>query len=131
MKCLNQIYDIYDYLYYRLYSWHLKKWKGWYGPEIAALFGPGILISLNIGPLIIVAIDYFGSESLRNSDYVIVVASIFIIFSYLLYIFNNRYLLILQKYRKEDKGKLKKKNIDMWLYIGGSILFAVLFTILA
>ena len=129
-KVTRPVCDIYEYLYYRLYNWQLNLWKGKYAPEIAALFGPGVLVSFNIGAPVIVFIDCFGSESLRNSDYVTVITSAIVIFTYLWFIFNNRYLRILQKYKKKSKAQLKKRTVGMWLYITGSILFAVLLTIL-
>ena len=129
-KVTRPVCDIYEYLYYRLYNWQLNLWKGKYAPEISALFGPGVLISLNIGVPIIACINCFGSESLRNSDYVVVVTSIIVIFPYLFFILNNRFLLILQKYKKENKEQRKKRTIEVWIYIICSILFAVLFTII-
>ena len=130
MKLLNQIYDIYEYLYYYLYNWQLNLWKGKYSPEISALFGPSILIILNIGVPILLIIKCFAPESISGDDCSIIIGLFFSWLCYYLFIGNNKYLRVYQKYKKESREQRKKNTRRMKLYVFFSILFAILFVIL-
>lgn len=110
----------FKYLFYRLYSWNLKKWGKNDIPHWNALFGVSFMMFLNIG-LIGLLLQLFGikiflREKLPKIEIVLIMVSIYII-NYFLLINKNKYKLIVAEFKNEDLKDRRIKTIVLWLYL--------------
>lgn len=59
MNILKQIYEIYEYLFYRTYIWQLRLWGEKRSPEVAGLLLPTSLFTfVFVGPIVGVYIHW-------------------------------------------------------------------------
>lgn len=120
---------LFKYLYYRLYTWNLKKWGENDLPQWNALFGVSFMMFLNLG-LLGLLLQFLGVNIyLRNElpikKLIIIMLGLFVI-NYFLFIRKRDYILIIKELKKESIKKRKINTILVWLYV---ILSFALFAI--
>ncbi|KKC50447.1 hypothetical protein [Porphyromonas gulae] len=114
---------IFEYMYYRLYAWNLRKWKKSDYPEGNALIGVSFVMSMNVA-LVLLVLEYagvirimFGEE---HQDHRKVLAiSIYVIsllISYFHFCRKKKYRKLVQKYAHESKKERFWKTLILWLF---------------
>jgi hypothetical protein len=117
--------EFFRYLYYRLYSWNLKKWGEKDIPHFNALLGVTFMMVMNVFVLINL-VDVFGlydlygpaKEKLRTFEMG------FVVFFFVLTLINHswlvrdrKYLPLPKRYEGESKQLRLRKVIVLWLYV--------------
>lgn len=117
---------LYQYLYYRLYSWNIKTWGNEDMPQWNALYGVSFMMFLNLGLIALLlqsfGIDIFSRESIPKKG-IIIIALLILFINYFLFIKNKKYLSLKKKFEKENLKKRKVNTFLLWLYIILSFLF--------
>lgn len=104
MNILKQIYEIYEYLFYRTYIWQLRLWGEKRSPEVAGLLLPTSLFTfVFVGPIVGVL---HSLEVPNNEELGILLAVIFTFVAHRLFISDGQYLSIADNIVM----KLKKNN---------------------
>lgn len=115
MKIFRQIYDIYEYLFYRTYVWQLRLWGEERSPEVAGLLLPTSLFTfVFIGPIVG---TLHTLEVPNNEGISLLLAVIFAFVSYRLFVSDGRYLSIADKYRNETKEKQRQRMRQVWIFL--------------
>lgn len=111
---------LYRYLYYRLYSWNLKRWGEKDLPQWNALFGVSFMMFLNLGlvGLLLQAfgLNIFQRDELPKKELIVLMVGLFIL-NYFLFIRNGNYLSIVKELKKESSNKRKASTFLIWLYV--------------
>jgi hypothetical protein len=111
---------LYRYLYYRLYSWNLKRWGEKDLPQWNALFGVSFMMFLNLGlvGLLLQAfgLNIFQRDELPKKELIVLMVGLFIL-NYFLFIRNGNYLSIVKELKKESSNKRKANTFLIWLYV--------------
>jgi hypothetical protein len=118
----------FEYLYYRLYSWNLRKHGERDTPQWNALFAVSFMMFENLC-LIGLIIQFFGirvfsSHSVPKLQVAFVMFSIYII-NYWIFVRNKNYKKIHKKYSNESSNIKKRKAIWLWVYFIGSFVFGI------
>ena len=123
-KIILIIIDSYNYLFYRIYKWQ-KRINGKYSaPEIAARILPINMILWSLALPFLYVIDLLGIE--LNSVYIMI--PLFILYS----IYDDQ-LNINQfenKYENETIFERKQRTKKMWILIGITIIWIIIFVLL-
>ena len=102
---------LYQYLYYRLYSWNIKTWGNEDMPQWNALYGVSFMMFLNLGLIALLlqsfGIDIFSRESIPKKG-IIIIALLILFINYFLFIKNKKYLSLKKKFEKENNPKMQK-----------------------
>ena len=122
--------EFFRYLYYRLYSWNLKKWGESDMPQYNALLGITFMMALNllfcIYLLEVVGIcELFGGEKDFFKWAMMTVFGILSLINYSWLVRDRQYLKLPKRYEGESKLQRRRKVIILWLYVivsFGSIL---------
>jgi hypothetical protein len=108
----------YKYLYYRIYSWNLKRWGSNDIPHWNALFGVSYMMLSNVfivGAILeIYGIEFFDDQSIRQL--IICLANLILIINYFCFVFNKKYLKISKEFSNEDKRKRNLNALLLWVY---------------
>jgi hypothetical protein len=110
---------LYEYLYYRLYSWNLKTWGQSDLPQWNALFGVSFMMLLNIS-LIGLLLQLFGvniflGDELPKREIVILMLGLFVL-NYFLFIHKSNYKTLANKLKKENTKRRRVNTLLLWLY---------------
>ena len=115
--------DIFEYMYYRLYAWNLKKWKKSDCPEGNALIGVSFVMLMNVA-LVLLVLEYagvirimFGEEHQDHRN--VLAISIYIIsllIKYFRFYRKKKYRKLVQKYAHESKKKRFWKALILWFF---------------
>ena len=127
---------LYEYLYYRIYDWDLKRWGLNHRPEGRALFGVSTLMTANILTIVLIfqslgIINYFNSDYSKDGSLINIISMIIIwTANYFWLVKNGKYKKIAEKYQNEPKNKRLQNTILLWLYgimsVGIPLLMATL-----
>ncbi|PQJ78757.1 hypothetical protein [Polaribacter porphyrae] len=127
---MKLIYTIYRYIYYREYTWYKKKIGEEDFPHFSAIF----VMSLTLTIWIFIAISLLyiiwsiQINIIENKKSIaIIIFSLISILHYYLFIKNNKYLIIEEEFKKENK---KQRYLRGWLVVLYSIGSFLLFIIL-
>lgn len=124
IKKIEKIVDIYGYLYYRIYIWqkHINGEDS--APEIAARMLPTIMILGSLVVPILCVIDLLGIE--LNNAYIMI--TVFILFT----IYYNQINInqLENKYENETIFERKQRTKEMWILIGITIIWIIIFVLL-
>lgn len=117
--------NIYKYIYYRLYTWNLKKWGKIDGPEWNALFGISIMMFLNLMTLSLLLdalglINYWGIIHIR--EIVIVVSLSILAANYFCFLHKKKCLKIIKLYKQETTTERHRNTVIIWFYFFVSVL---------
>ncbi len=111
---------IYRYLYYRLYSWNLKKWGEKDIPQWNALFGVSFMMFLNLGLLglllQLLGVNIFLRSERPNTVLVSIMIILFVL-NYFRFIHKSNYSSILKALKNEAPEKRRVNTILIWLYV--------------
>ncbi len=128
---------LYEYLYYRLYTWNKKLHGEKDGPEFNASLGIAMFMGLHfvifIAILDVVILYYDTSYNFipKIPKYILIgVMVVFIAITYFWFVHKKKYLKIIKKYEKENKQMRQKKLIILWLFFLGSLFFLALLAII-
>ena len=115
--------EFFRYLYYRLYSWNLKKWGESDVPEGNALIGVTFMMLINIFFLVHL-IAVFGLYDLydhwRNTNDIYLWGFVYfglLLINYRWLVHDRKYLQLPKKYEGESKHQRRRKMIFLWLYV--------------
>ena len=109
----------YKYLYYRLYTWNLKKWGERDLPQFNALFGVSFMIILNIGILVGI-LDLFGFNFIRDETPkvgIVILGFLILGLNYFWLVKNEKYKRITKEFEMESKNKRLRNTLFLWLYL--------------
>lgn len=110
---------IYSYLFYRIYSWNLKKWGENDVPEWKALIVTTFLMLLNVS-MILILFDIFGIinfiQDATPKKEIIYVFLVVLIANIYRFIISGKYKEIAEYYDKESIDKRKKNTALLWIY---------------
>ncbi|PDP40745.1 hypothetical protein CLI84_08550 [Porphyromonas gingivalis] len=117
--------NLYKYIYYRLYTWNLKKWGKIDGPEWNALFGISIMMFLNLMTLsllldVLGLINYWKIIHIR--EIVIAVSLSILVVNYFCFIRRKQYFKIIKRYKQETTIERHRNTIIIWFYFFASVL---------
>jgi len=119
------MFKFYQYLYYRVYVWFLKKRNQKLMPHLDALVVVSMVMFFNLLSIIFI-IDYFGMLSINSMDinefYFIAFGVLIIIINHIVFIHNKRYLNLVNIYSDEPVILKKKRVYFIWLFILLSII---------
>lgn len=114
MLFIEEIYEIYEYLFYRTYIWQLRLWGEKRSPEVAGLLLPTSLFTfVFVGPIVGVL---HSLEVQNNEELGILLAVIFTFAAHRLFVSDGRYLSIADKYRNETKEKQRQRMKQVWIF---------------
>ena len=123
MNILKQIYEIYEYLFYRTYIWQLRLWGEKRSPEVAGLLLPTSLFTfVFVGPIVGVL---HSLEVPNNEELGILLAVIFTFVAHRLFIINGQYLSIADKYRNETKEKQRQRMKLVWIFLAINLIWVI------
>jgi hypothetical protein len=116
----------YKYLYYRIYSWNLRKWGESDLPQFSALFFVLIFVFLNL-MCIPTAIDLFTGghlikDSSTNKFLLGVIGFAIALFSYYVLVHSENYKKIALEFVAESARQKTARLIFIWLYLIGSFV---------
>jgi hypothetical protein len=123
MKILKQIYEIYEYLFYRTYIWQLRLWGEKNSPEIAGLLLPTSLFTfVFVGPIVGLL---HSLEVPNNEELGVLLAVIFTFVAYRLFVNDERYLFIADKYRNETKERQRQRMRQVWIFLAMNLVWVI------
>ena len=123
MNILKQIYEIYEYLFYRTYIWQLRLWGEKRSPEVAGLLLPTSLFTfVFVGPIVGVL---HSLEVPNNEELGILLAVIFTFVAHRLFISDGQYLSIADKYRNETKEKQRQRMKQVWIFLAINLIWVI------
>lgn len=128
--CSNNISNImlrqYKYLYYRIYSWNLKKWGKNDISEWKAVVIVSFMMALNLFFLELL-FQFFGIlEHPFPKKISTPLMLVLIGLNYFLFMHSKKYEQIARECEKESTKKRKKNSILLWLYTTLSFLLPIL-----
>ncbi len=121
----------YKYLYFRIYSWNLKKWGENDMPEWNAVLGVSFMMFINLFVLVLlfqfvgIAVFIGGGEPVPKKTIIFIMLVLFGL-NYFLFMHSKKYKSIAKEYENEDTKKRKINTILLWLYTILSFLFPFL-----
>ena len=122
------MWQAYKYIYYWIYIWQKKLWGEEDVPQFTAVIGMSLSFMANIASLIVI-VEIFQNEHFVPDNippfYVILFASIIIIFHYFLFMHKGNFIKIENEFKNESNETRKRKRIWALLYVFGSPLFFV------
>jgi len=127
------ISKFYQYLYYRLYDWNLKKWGESDFPQINAMFGVSAMMFMNL-LMLIYLLKFFRINTLNINlpdYYVILIGTIIAGINYFVFVHKKKYEQIVQLYRFENSKSRVIKKIYLWIYVIISFFSLVTFAFLS
>jgi hypothetical protein len=121
---------IYKYLFYREYSFLLKHWGKEDQPEWSALFVVSFIMFLNIGLLLLliqlfIDIKIFSMEVAPKKE-IISIGVLLGAVNYVLFIYRNKYELIVEEFKCEPPHQRKKNTNLLYLFIILSLILPYL-----
>ena len=115
------MFKIYNYLFYREYSWLLKNWGKEDAPEWSALFVVSFIMFLNIEFLLIIIslfIDVSISPLLNGSKKgVLSIGFFLLILNYSLFVRNEKYKLLVKEFKNEPPHKRRRNTFLLFLFV--------------
>jgi uncharacterized membrane protein len=116
---------MYQYIYYRLYTWNRNKWGDSDIPEYNAAIGMSLIFVCNIMSLNII-VYLLSNFSFVSADppkkYSILLLLIIYAFHHFVFLHKKKYLEIVQQFQSEDEKKRKRNGVLVFLYSVGSPL---------
>ncbi|KGN73687.1 hypothetical protein HQ47_06990 [Porphyromonas macacae] len=121
--------NIFKYMYYRLFTWNLKKWGRYDGPEWNALLGVSFMVFLNVYTFVFL-LELLGYINFLRGNFrrpVILILGFSILgMNYLLLTNKGKYLQLVKHYKKESKAERRKNSFILWGYAVISVLLPFL-----
>ncbi|MDB5048797.1 MAG: hypothetical protein JWO30_1868 [Fibrobacteres bacterium] len=115
----------FEYIYYRIYSWNLKKWGVSNMPHINALYLVSLMMFQNLYALALIA-QFFGIDfALRTplpEKEAIVTAFTVVVFNYFHFIRKGQYKSLAKKYSHELPNERRRNAVFVWIYMVMSLL---------
>ncbi len=116
-------------MYYRLFTWNLKKWGRYDCPEGNALLGVSFVMSFNLNTLGILldylgCIDYFEAKVSRLTLSMVFVTIMTINYFWLMH--KGKFLQLVKHYKKESKAERRKNTFILWGYVVISVVLPFL-----
>ena len=125
--------NLYRYLFYRIYSWNLRKWGEQDIPQWKAMISVSFMMFINfcsLGMLIeIFGLGRFLIEPTPKVAIAIIMLTLFII-NYFQYIYNGKYLDISKIYENETSHKRTINALLLWLYVIVSFAIGIVFALI-
>ena len=121
----------YKYIYYRIYSWHLKKFGKNDAPQWSALFVVSLMVFCNIMFIMLLLNSftiktlYYGSNSARLE--IILTVLVLYLANYFIFIVKKKYKKIVQEFKNEKPSERFRNTIKFWAYIILSITLPILY----
>lgn len=123
----------FKYLYYRIYTWNLKKWGERDVPQMNAMFGVSFMMFVNLFPigalLELSGLKIFLRGETPKMELIIILLSLLGL-NYFLFVHDGKYRLIAKELRKESPRKRRINTIYIWLYFLLSFAFLCLSAII-
>ena len=120
---IEEIYEIYEYLFYRTYIWQFRLWGEKRSPEVAGLLLPTSLFTfVFVGPIVGVL---HSLEVPNNEELGILLAVIFTFVAHRLFISDGQYLSIADKYRNETKEKQRQRMKQVWIFLAINLIWVI------
>jgi len=112
----------YKYLYYRLYSWNLRKWSKNDMPQYNALFGVSFMINVNLimVPLVMEKLLIIDSLDFIPKLYLVITYLIIITVNYFFLVHNQKYQKIVAEFEGELASKKRRNTFLLWVYVAVS-----------
>ena len=117
----------YNYVYYRVYDWNLKKWGEDDVSEWKAVFGLSAVIALNLFTLLLllnIVIDGVAPKEIPRIE-AIILALVFFSVNYFLFIYKQKYKELEKLYDTENKIERRKNGYIVFAYTVGSPVFFI------
>lgn len=121
LRCYNAVMNIYDDLFYRIYSWNTKYWGKIYRPQ-DTLVAFALTIVLNLFTVDIFVEALIGAR-IQTTLFVLLLVYLTVWVScYVYFIKNKRYERIIETYGHESAGQKKVGTIIATVYLVGTFL---------
>ncbi|WP_152567168.1 hypothetical protein [Porphyromonas macacae] len=121
--------NIFKYMYYRLFTWNLKKWGRYDDPQGNALIGVSFVMFLNLNALG-VFLDFMGwfkyFEGGLSKIEVSIILLIILGFNYFWLMHKGKFLQLVKHYKKESKAERRKNTFILWGYFVISLVLPLL-----
>ncbi|WP_373811212.1 hypothetical protein [Porphyromonas macacae] len=116
-------------MYYRLFTWNLKKWGRYDDPQGNALIGVSFMMFVNLNTLGVLlhylgCIDYFEANISRLTMSMIFLTILAINYFWLMH--KSKYLQLVKHYKKESKAERRKNTFILWGYVVISVVLPFL-----
>lgn len=125
MNLVKKIWNTYNYLLYRIYIWQKRINGKDSAPEIAACSLPGVMILGSFFIPFLCLIDYIGIEIGIIPYFIAIIFALFLMF----YSKSNINMLE-KKYENETIFERKQRTKEMWILIGGTFIWIIIFVLL-
>jgi divalent metal cation (Fe/Co/Zn/Cd) transporter len=114
-----KILQLYKYLFYRLYSWNLKKWGPGVGPEYNALLGVTFMMGANI-LFFAILLQMTGIMEIfvkpTPNLKIVIFGTIVCTINYFWFIYKRKYYKIIKSYENETQENRLRNLIYLWIY---------------
>ncbi|SUB88213.1 Uncharacterised protein [Porphyromonas macacae] len=112
--------NIFKYMYYRLFTWNLKKWGRYDCPQGNALIGVSFMMFFNLNALGVL-LDLLGCiKYLDGAMSKFEITAIFVVISAVNYFWlmhKGKFLQLVKHYKKESKAERRKNTFILWEYV--------------
>ncbi|MDD4150610.1 MAG: hypothetical protein PHE33_11355 [Bacteroidales bacterium] len=112
---------LFEYLFYRLYTWNLKKWGENDNPQLNAILGVSFIMFLNICSIIYLLDLVFDMKLVSRVEIPIFVtisaSTILLMLNYFRFLWKSKFKVIVRKYKNEDCKLRRRKLLFLWLYV--------------
>ena len=110
----------YKYLYYRLYTWNLKKWGESDFPQGNALLGVSFMMYINLG-LLAVVLQFFGIQIFFLEEVpkkeIIILGLILLAINYFIFLYKGKYKKIVKMFDNETEKQKSRNILFLWIYV--------------
>jgi len=119
----SKLLRYYEYLYYKLYSWHVLLHKGKYGPERATWYLISFLCYLNFLTILLLLQIFTGYGFIELCDSnvnCLMFGVVFVVLNYFIFIYKNKYKIINLEFSQQNKRQNFVGTVFVWIYMIGS-----------
>ena len=124
------IWNLYKYLFFRLYSWNLKTWGNEDMPQFNAIIGVTFLMLINCAIIPALFEPVFKIKLFVTPTPKLLIILIFVAvfcFNYFLLVYKKKYLKIAKEFSIETKYQSRTRAILLWFYV--IVSFGIFFII--
>ena len=130
---IKMIWKGYKYLFFRIYSWNLKKWGEKDLPQYNAMLGVSFLTMMNFFTICIIIDNLFGTKLflflINPESKAIIISLLWLILNYRLLLYKKIYKKIKQEFEcVKDKSR---GAFLIWIYILFSFAFAIFVAVIS
>jgi hypothetical protein len=123
--------NIFEYTYYQVYEWNLRKWGAKDVPEYKAMYILALLMFLNVCTigLFLDKIGVIKFLSWPKFSIILVLVG-FCLIAFYNFVYNGKFKTIEKKYKGESLSERKNHTFMMWAYIFLSFIVNILIVVL-